>query len=766
MRISNALKKSAAALAVSAFVLTGCGGGSSSSGAGIERSTANFADSYNSSDTWTVYWYLCGSNLESDYGAASADIEELKSVNLPPNVKVLVETGGSNVWHTDGIPSNALARFLYDENGWTKLETLPDASMADPATVSDFLRFGEEHYPADHKVFVFWDHGGGSMLGVCLDDKYQNIMSLDQVRSAFTSVYGSNPDAPPFELVGFDACLMATIDTVESVYGISKYMAASEESEPACGWNYKGWVGALAQNPAMGGDALGKAICDTYMDGCAEIGEDDMATFSVIDVSKSPNLQSAYGAYGIEALRSAAQNPQRFFSQLSRDAESSENYGGNTRSQGYMNMVDLGDLAKNTSSTMPQTSASLKAAVNDAVLYKANGAYRTEGTGLSGCYSYDGDPSSWQSYASLDVSSMPINCLFYYLFYGEMPNEAQQYLSGDLSYTPPAASSGSQAPQPQITVPSTGGAQTMQNNIFNVAQLENTPVDIDNEGSAFVRLSPSAMDILTSVHCQFFYMSEADDIIVYLGSDANINADWDSGIFKDNFFGQWPMLDGHPVYVEITYEGDDYNVYSVPVKLNGVECNLVITYSFKDEKYHILGARRGIDPQYGVPDRNLIKLKAGDTITTIHFGMTMTGDDMDYTQVDVDTFTLGANPKFDDEDVGEGTYGYYFEFVDPLNNSAWSEMVTYTIAPNGEITTSVGGGAGGGGSNGGGFVDTSNSGGGIAAGLSGGGYSDGGYGSGGYNNNGGGYVDMGGGGYDNGANSSNEGGIAGQLLGN
>ncbi|MBQ5758777.1 MAG: hypothetical protein IIV92_01465 [Schwartzia sp.] len=52
--------------------------------------------SCNSGDTWVVYWYLCGSDLESNYGAASLDLQELSQVNLPPNVKFVIETGGSN----------------------------------------------------------------------------------------------------------------------------------------------------------------------------------------------------------------------------------------------------------------------------------------------------------------------------------------------------------------------------------------------------------------------------------------------------------------------------------------------------------------------------------------------------------------------------------------------------------------------------------------------------------------------------------------------
>ncbi len=171
-----------------------------------------------------------------------------------------------------------------------------------------------------------------------------------------------------------------------------------------------------------------------------------------------------------------------------------------------------------------------------------------------------------------------------------------------------------------------------------------------------------------------------------MGSDSNIIADWDKGVFKDKFDGNWPMLEGHPVYVEITAEEDGYNLYSIPIKLNGVECNLQVAYTFSDEKYHILGARKGIDDN-GMGDRNFIKLKEGDKITTIHYGMPLSGNEKDVTPVEVDTFTIGANPVFEDEFVGDGTYGYFFEFVSPTVDSALSQMVQFKIKDGGIVTT-------------------------------------------------------------------------------
>ena len=66
--------------------------------------------------------------------------------------------------------------------------------------------------------------------------------------------------------------------------------------------------------------------------------------------------------------------------------------------------------------------------------------------------------------------------------------------------------------------------------------------------------------------------------------------------------------------------------------------------------------------------------------------MTISGDTPDVVEVDVDTFTINDNPKFEDEDVGDGEYGYLFEFVTPDNEDATSEMVNFTIK-DGEIFT-------------------------------------------------------------------------------
>lgn len=634
---------------------------------------SKFADTYNTDDEWLIYWYLCGTDLETKGGSGTDDLLEMLQVNLPPNVKVLIQTGGTLEWNNNAIANDKIGRYLYDGNDLNELELLPDSDMGSCETLTDFIRYGSENFSPDHKVFIFWDHGGGSASGVCFDEISKKALSLNDIRKAFTSVYSPSTENPPFELIGFDACLMATYDTANTLYGLSRYMTASEETEPAIGWNYESWLGALAKNPAMGGAALGQEICDSYMQGCINDDSAEYSTLSVIDLSKIPELREAYEAFGVEALRHSALNPTGFFSFFGRSAEKAENYGGNTKDQGYSDMVDLGDLAEKSSLLLPQTSHRLINAVNNAVIYKVYGKYRDKGCGISGYYSYDNDEQSFKKYAAIDAAPLSFKCLFYYLIYGEIPNEGKALLNGNIP-----------APSAPTSIQQFHAKKT---NLFNIDSLEDKTVDVDKDGFAFVKLNDAEMDLLSSIHCQLICMDPAEDIILTLGSDADIIADWETGLFKDNFQGVWPMLDGHPIYIEITAENDDYNLYSVPIKLNGIECNLQVVYDFSTEKYSIIGARKDLSST-GMGDKNLIKLKKGDKITTIHYCTTYSGNNEDFTVTDAETFTVGSNPQIKDEQLGDGKYGYFFEFVTPADESAFSNLVEFTVS-GGEITTSV-----------------------------------------------------------------------------
>lgn len=48
--------------------------------------------------SWTIFVYICGSNLESDGGAATLDINEMCSATASDKVRFVIETGGAEQW--------------------------------------------------------------------------------------------------------------------------------------------------------------------------------------------------------------------------------------------------------------------------------------------------------------------------------------------------------------------------------------------------------------------------------------------------------------------------------------------------------------------------------------------------------------------------------------------------------------------------------------------------------------------------------------------
>ena len=375
---------------------------------------------------WTVYWYVCGSNLESLYGCASNDLNEALAVAIPENVRVIIETGGSYQWHNEAVANGAIQRFVLDSKGLTLVDEQPDANMGEAETLASFLYFCETHFPSEHKMMLFWNHGGGTVTGAAFDETHgYDSLTLREFASAFGVVY---PDAqePPFDLVGFDACLMSTIDVANTFRGVASYMVASEELEPGCGWHYTGWLGALAKNPNIDAASLGKAICDSYLKGCQEQGVDHEITLALTDLGKLAKLTDSYNELGNEALLLALTDPN-FFAHFGREARVSENYGGNTREQGYSNLVDLGDLVRNSAELFPSTADGVLESLEKCVLYRINGDYRVEATGLSCYYSYNADINDFASY-SLVGASEAFKYLYAYGLTGQLSSAGIEYV--------------------------------------------------------------------------------------------------------------------------------------------------------------------------------------------------------------------------------------------------------------------------------------------------------------------------------------------------
>lgn len=269
---------------------------------------------------YTLMVYLCGSNLETDGGQASADIYEmLLSGFNSQEINVLVLTGGSQRWLIPDIPADKKSAWeihpeIYAEqinqNSSDNMTTeqmlsvvlnsirsamLPATkdnatSMGDPQTLKDFLCFSHAYYPADNYGLILWDHGGGPNRGVCMDEMFnQDLISIPELTEALQN----SPFADePLEWIGFDACLMGSAETASKLIPYAGFMIASEETEPGTGWDYS-FINGLSADTS--GDETGKRIIDLYIDDLIHTynSNDLAATLSCIDLSVMDKTCSA-----------------------------------------------------------------------------------------------------------------------------------------------------------------------------------------------------------------------------------------------------------------------------------------------------------------------------------------------------------------------------------------------------------------------------------------------------------------------------------------
>jgi len=616
---------------------------------------------YSPNQTWAIYWYLCGSDLETKWGCATEDLQEMMAVSLPDNIQVVILTGGSKQWQNDIINPNVLSLCHYDSDGFGLINTFDQANMGEPETLRWFLSLCAENFPADRQAAIIWDHGGGSIYGLACDENFGMMpLTLEDLEGVFESLDMN------FELVGFDACLMATLDTAGILSEYSNWMVASEETEPGCGWNYTGILEGLSANPAMHGGEFGRIICDTYYEGCVDIDSADDVTLSVVDLSQIDGLLSAFDEVGVEALRQAASSPT-FFSEFGRAARNAENYGGNSRTEGYTNMVDLGDLVSQAVGLLPDSGKALLAALDNAVYYKVNGPYRSFSSGISCFYTYDSDYDSYSVFADLGTS--PAFTYYYeYELTGQPADDLYDYLSGmETEYWDDWE---------DWEEPSYVEAPDSNN-------FEDFPLEIENGDTAVLNLGPELAEQLVGVYFNIAIYDPEDGLVVFLGMDSDIDANWEDGVFMDGFIGEWCAIDGAFMYMDVSDETEEYVLYKSPILLNGEEYALSIAYDVYGDEYIILGARQEMS-ENGMASKNLRKLVPGDIVEPLFYVIYDIENSDDIEQLSVDSITVTPDTKIIKEDMGDETYLFLFEMWDYRGNSYQSELLFFTIE-DGEI---------------------------------------------------------------------------------
>jgi hypothetical protein len=355
--------------------------------------STNQKTSSDESKDYTVLVYMVGNDLERNRDSekvdllATLDIEEMISGKPSSNVNVIVATGGSKL-ATPEEDSNRKIDFqkikyhlINDKAQETK--TVGKTSMGTSKNLSDFIISSVEKYPAEKFVLIFWGHGRATE-GFGDDNIHDDNLSLVDLKKALGDA--KEKTKTEFELIGFDSCLMATIEVANSLKDYGKYMVASEEVEVGYGWDYEEIIKKLNENPKQGGLELGQTIVTSFFKDVEVLSIEEEAnyasysTLSVLNLTKIDLINDK-----VKGLTEKAETlNEDDFPKFQQALNNAERFG--QRAAKDSGQIDIKDFSAIISKNIPELKSEANSVIDDigkVILINQAGGSHKNAHGLS-----------------------------------------------------------------------------------------------------------------------------------------------------------------------------------------------------------------------------------------------------------------------------------------------------------------------------------------------------------------------------------------------
>ena len=586
-------------------------------------------------DTVTVMVYMCGTDLESKYGMATKDLMEMANAKISDKVNIIVYTGGCKRWNNSIISSSTNQIYKVESGGMKCVyQNAGSPAMTDPNTLQSFITWCAQSYPANRNILIFWDHGGGSISGYGYDERSprSGSMSLAQIDQALK---GANMK---FDIIGFDTCLMATVENAMMLSKYGDYMVASEETEPGVGWYYTNWVTNLSQNTSISSLDLGKNIIDDFVDVCAQQCRGQQTTLSMVDLAElSYTMNTSFADFSTSTKNLISNDG---FKVVSSARSATREFAGSNA----IDQIDLVHFAKNLNT---KESKELVNVLLNAVKYNRT-ANITNAYGLSIYFPYkkaNGVDQAVKTYKSIGLDSKYSDCIREFASLGVSGQAAAGgtgsplpsllgSLAGGSGSSSSAASSQDLAQLLNLFL-SSGGRGVSGLNSDNTQFLsersmstEDTAAYIaanrfdpsklvwtEHDGHQKIVLEQEQWDLVQDLDLNMFY--DDGEGYVDLGLDNVFDFD-DYGQLIGDTDGSWLSINGQPVAyyrMSTSDDGEHYTITGrVPVLLNGELMDLILIFNDENPRGFIAGAR----PAYGEEETDTVArlsdVQVGDTL--------------------------------------------------------------------------------------------------------------------------------------------------------
>ncbi len=656
----------------------------------------------NGQDVITIMVYMCGADLESKAAMGSYDLQEMANATLSDNINLLVYTGGTTKWHIQGISTSVNQIYRVVGNGQIEclVSNAGNGAMVNPDTLLSFIDWSTQNYPADRYELIFWDHGSGSVGGYGYDLKYPNnpAMTYAEIDKALTA---SNIT---YDFIGFDACLMATLENGLMLAEHADYLIASEEAEPGIGWYYTNWLSKLAANPSMPTIEIGKNIADDFVNKSAQDVPSQSATLSVIDLAELE--------YSIPAkLNAFAQSANQMLE--NQEYQTIAKARSSTREFATSQGVDLVDLVDMASRIKTDAAMDLTASLLSCVKYNNTSKDMSNSYGISIYFPYRSTKyvnNVLKNYSAIDMDKDYMQCV---------RNFASYKTSGQVS------SGGSNSPYSSLMGNYPTGNYSTQSSSDAIMQLLGMFLGGDtgqSSGNDYSSLLSYGLDYFLGRSIELDRMADyvaknhfdadltwkngkialtdkqwelVDDLqlnvfvqdeygaFINLGTDNTFEID-DKGNLLEKGGNTWIAISCDennwevvPYFYTNTVANEDGTEYiingRIPCLLNGEPAELIVCYTNEKPEGFIAGATYCYDDVIVVA-KNLTELTEGDKIDFIADCYTAQGEFQD-TYLFNDQFTVTGEIHLGDIDISDYQVFATYQFTDIYQQNYWTTPI-------------------------------------------------------------------------------------------
>ena len=640
----------------------------------------------NGKDVVTIMVYMCGTDLESRAGMATNDLMEMANASLSDNVNVIVYTGGCKNWKNSIVSSSY--NQIYKVIGGGKLECLESnmgsGAMTDPKTLESFIEYAHENYPANRNILIFWDHGGGSVSGYGYDEKNPNSGSMDlaEISSALKN------SGIKYDFIGFDACLMGSLETDLMAAQYADYLIGSEETEPGIGWYYTDWLTALSKDTSMSTLDIGKQIIDDFVDTCAKQCAGQKTTLSLVDLSE---LQVTVG----DEFRAFCSDTQGLITSGDYASVSDARTGSREfATSSHIDQIDMVNFARRVGTDEGNALAEV---LLSAVKYNRTSGNMTNAYGISIYFPYNSKSAkvdkAVSTYEKIGLDDEYTDCIRE--FAGLEASGQAVAVSSGTDITSLLSGGSAQSSYGSLSsldvndmmnlisgfsgmlsgrsMSDRDAADYIADNYFDASVLSWK----EEDGTYYIPISDDQWQLVNTVDLAMYY----DDGSGYvdLGLDNIFEIDGKGNLIS-MVDGTWLSIEDQPVayYHTDTIDNgdDDYTITGyVPAYLNGDPVKLELVFDNDHPYGYIAGARIDYKGSTDTEARGLIDLQTGDRIDFVCDYYTYNGEYEDsYYLGETLVISDPDNIKISNTYLG-GDFLALYRITDIYNGEYWTETV-------------------------------------------------------------------------------------------